>query len=331
MIWQSTDLGEINSVLIGALDIGGSSVKYGLVEVGTVDTALTTEVKSVALPNNRFVDLEPIVMRVVDEMQSASPGVCAIGISTTGSVKADGVVNADHFDGYTNTSWAARILPRFPNLERVVTVNDGCASAWGEYRADPAPGRSHIHAVVGTGVGGGTVLNGVPLLGDSGLACYIGHLKVTPGSTPRCSCGCTGCVEVLSSAPAIVRYYTEMRGASIDEVLALDVIADAAHGGDDLALSAFARAGRWLGIALGSAMNIINPSSVTVGGGVMLASEAVGPAETGGPFFAAVKEGISVAAHWRVGAAARLDVARLGNNGGLIGVAHLTAAPWRSG
>jgi glucokinase len=312
-------------MLVYALDIGGSSIKQGLIEVTLEDATLVNLLPQITLPSVNFSDLKELVVEAVNSVLDSLPNVRAIGISTTGSVDPSGtVVSAGHFKDYKNISWSQLLKSHFPQIEKVATVNDGRASAWAEYCANPAGVRSHIHVVVGTGVGGGIVHNGELLQGDSGQAGYIGHIKITTEPTPACSCGSQGCVEVLASAPAIVRYVKQhAQGDAEEGSRTFDSIISEAQSGNEMAVTAFTTAGHWLGLALGNAMNVLNPSVVTVGGGVLLASESIQTTGDGGPFLRGVSAGITKAAHRRISASSSLRPARFGNDGGMIGAARL--------
>jgi glucokinase len=320
-------LGKADVMLVCALDIGGSSVKHGVVEVNGDGAYLLAAAQSSPLVSRQFENLRSVVMDSIAGRLNEHPEISAVGISTTGSVDRSGVVvSAGHFDGYRDVSWSEVLTPIFRTLEHVETVNDGRASAWAEYMALGGREMSQINVVVGTGVGGGLVYNGELLLGEGGQAGYIGHIKVTAEPTARCSCGSTGCVEVLAAAPAVVRYWQEAGGISDDnENHSFSDVTAAALRGEESALSAFRRAGRWLGVGLGNAMNVLNPSVVSVGGGVLLASGSVSSAPAGGPYFEAVAEGLAWAAHRRIVASADLRMARFGNDGGLLGAAQLAA------
>lgn len=314
-------------MLVYALDIGGSSVKHGLVEVTTKKASVVEPFPTIILPSVDFADLEAVILKAFETTLARERSVRRIGISTTGSVDASGiVVSAGHFKGYQNISWSHFIKTRFEQIEHVAIVNDGRASAWAEFSADPAGARSHIHVVVGTGVGGGIVCNRELILGDSGQAGYIGHIKITRAVTPKCSCGSQGCVETLASAPAIVRYFNERSPSTVEPgPEALNSLTNEARSGNEIAIAAFNTAGHWLGLALGNAMNVLNPSVVSVGGGALLASESIHSTGDGGPFLRSVSIGMVEAAHRRVSASAQLRLARFGNHGGMIGAALLTS------
>lgn len=304
-----------------ALDIGGSSVKQGLVDVAYGQVPALTVLPVLELPSRDFQVLEATVLSAVADCLRREPSIHQVGISTTGSVDRSGVVvSAGHFVGYANVSWEQTIRQDHPRVQRVITINDGRASAWAEYSASPSPTGSHIHAVVGTGIGGGIVHNGELLLGDSGQAGYIGHIKVTDRPTAKCSCGSMGCVETLAAAPAVIRYF-----APGDAHTSFEDVLLAAHRANPAAHEAFATAGHWLGVGLGDAMNVLNPSVVSVGGGVVLGAETLGDGEGRNPYVLAVWEGIREAAHRRVAASADLRVAKYGNDAGLVGAALLAA------
>lgn len=313
-------------MLVYALDIGGSSIKHQLFQVTPQEARTIEAYAPLMLPSTEFAVLKSILFEALRSTIIAHR-VKVIGISTTGTVDAAGiVVSAGHFTGYRNISWSELIKAEFPQVEVVKTVNDGRASAWAEYAASPVGVRSQIHSVVGTGVGGGIVYNGELLSGDSGQAGYIGHIKLTADSTPKCSCGSEGCVEVLASAAAVVRYYNGFARCSIPvEPSSLETVVLEAKSGSEPAYEAFRTAGHWLGIGLGNAMNVLNPSVVSVGGGVVLASESIESTNDGGPYLRAVSSGVTAAAHRRVAASANLRPARFGNDGGMIGVARLAA------
>jgi glucokinase len=314
------------SVLVLALDIGGSSVKHSLVEVVADTPTLVEAFPSVPVASNDFADLRQTILEIV-EAASRIQATQSIGISTTGSVDRNGkVLNAGFFRGYQNVSWAELIKDRFANIRTVVSLNDGRASAWAEYSVNLPPVSSHIHAVVGTGIGSGIVRDGALLYGDHDKAGYIGHMKVTVDPTPICSCGSTGCVETVAAAPAIVRTFGGGDTTDPKNAEGLQTVVDQARTGNRAALNAFDTAGRWLGIALGNAMNVLNPSVITVGGGVVLASESIRGEGDGGEFLKAVSDGIRIAAHRRVAENVVIRRAHFGNDGGMMGAALLAAS-----
>lgn len=307
-----------------ALDIGGSSVKYARITRGANDELRAKEVYTHRLGSSSFDELRSAVLGICERM--AAEGVDAVGISTTGSVDANGLVlNAGHFTGYSNVSWRD-ILSEEAGITEVTTVNDGKASAWAEYSSSGANNDVHVHLVVGTGIGGGVIVGGELLYGDGGQAGRIGHIKVTAEQTPVCSCGKTGCAESLSSAKGMVALYRNLAGghAFPDEAGFSDLVDryddDRQGVSDVLELGGF-----WLGVAIGNAMNVLNPGLVTLGGGVVVATGNLVRDYNlaSNPYVSGINRGVMQSAHPRIYACGNVRVGRLGNDAGLIGAADL--------
>jgi glucokinase len=132
-----------------------------------------------------------------------------------------------------------------------------------------------ICVTLGTGVGGGIILNGELWRGVDGAAAEIGHMCVDPFGGVACTCGSRGCLEVFASATAIVRMTREASPRYPDSVLqghdnqTAEMIFEAGQQGDELALEIFRRMGVYLGIGLGNLINILNPEIIVIGGGVV--------------------------------------------------------------
>lgn len=155
----------------------------------------------------------------------------------------------------------------------VVLENDANSAAVGEGWKGASRGvRNSIHVTLGTGVGGGIIIDGTLVRGVDGTAGEIGHIAVEPEGI-LCGCGSRGCVEQYSSATAIVRIakelmaeYPETSLRSNLELTPLDVYM-AGIEGDKLSLEVFRLVGTYLGIALGGLVNVLNPEVIVFGGG----------------------------------------------------------------
>jgi glucokinase len=148
----------------------------------------------------------------------------------------------------------------------VFLENDANAAAVGEMWLGAARGCSDLVSVtLGTGVGGGVILNGRLWRGSHGSAGEIGHTTVDPFSGLQCKCGNTGCLELFASATAIVRMARElgMKESSAEKVY------EAGRSGDELALSVFERFGMYLGIGLANLINLIDPQVIVISGGAV--------------------------------------------------------------
>jgi glucokinase len=199
----------------------------------------------------------------------------AISVVVPGTVNVEkgSVVTAPNLpclDGFPLTAALTDELRRPAILE-----NDANAAAVGEMWRGAGRGHSTIVCVtLGTGVGGGIILDGKLWRGVDGAAGEIGHMGVDPFGGVACGCGSRGCLEVYASATAIVRMTREASPRYPDSILRIgggltaEKIYEAGVAGDELALEVFRRMGVYLGIGLANLINIINPEMIVIGGGV---------------------------------------------------------------
>lgn len=312
-----------------ALDIGGSSVKHALVRLTDVGPHIVEEAEPLELSAPTFDELQSRVFAAVEAHLTSGQSAQAVAISTTGSVDRQGtVINAGHFEGYRNISWGDLLADEFPQAGPVTVVNDGRAAVWAEYTAQGAGAPGFAHFVVGTGVGGGAVSGGRLLFGDHEGAGSLGHIKVTSGETVKCSCSRMGCVETVASGPAIARYAV---GTAAGELPGVRELAQAAAKGQAGAVEAFELAGCWLGVAISNVMNMLDPSLITVGGGVLLASQSIDGGDDGGPYLRQAVARARELALRRIAEQTEIRPGKFGNDGGLLGAAALAAAAPRAG
>jgi glucokinase len=156
----------------------------------------------------------------------------------------------------------------------ILLENDANAAAVGELWMGAARGcRTIVCVTLGTGVGGGIILDGKLWRGADGSAGELGHTTVEPFGGPRCKCGNTGCLEVFASATAIVRLTREALPDYPDTILdprqlSAEGIYEAGINGDELALAVLKKMGTYLGTGLSNVVNLLNPEMIVVGGGV---------------------------------------------------------------
>jgi glucokinase len=210
----------------------------------------------------------------------------------------------------------------------VVVENDANAAAWGEAVFGGGRGERFIVCVtVGTGIGGGIVVDGELYRGRWGIAAEVGHYRVEPNGRP-CGCGNRGCWEQYASGNALVRE-ARWRSAEQREDAALMLslgdgtpegvvgahITEAARLGDPVAIASFEACGKWLGQGLADLSAILDPGCFVIGGGVSEAGELLlGPARR------AYTEALTGRAHRPH---AEVRPALLGNDAGLVGAADL--------
>lgn len=185
-------------------------------------------------------------------------GVAGIGIGSAGLIaSAEGVVRFSPNAAWREVAVGPWIGERF-GLPWSVD-NDATAAAFGEFRFGAGAGTRHLlFVIVGTGIGGGIVVDGTPFRGANGFAGEIGHVIVEPEGVP-CGCGNRGCLETVASGTAIGRMGREAAAADPTSALGRE--------GDAVALGVLAEAGRRLGQGIGGYVNVLDPEVVIVGGG----------------------------------------------------------------
>lgn len=259
------------------IDVGGTKVAAGL--VGGDGSVLFRERLQTPKGTDALLELLVDAVRRLTAGQEEVP----IGVGAAGLVSPDGIVRYA-----PNIEWVQEPLQRrlADRLGVPVTVdNDASVAAWGEFRVGAGSGarRSMVMLTLGTGVGGGLIIDGRLVSGAGGLGGEFGHIIVQEGG-PQCPCGNRGCLEALASGTAIGRIAEERRAAGalpgdsalhrLEEVTGKSVTV-AAHAGDAGATAVLATAGFWLGVGIASLCNAIDPELVVVGGGAIQAGELV--------------------------------------------------------
>jgi glucokinase len=309
------------------IDIGGTKVAGGLVDVGgnithraRRDTPHRSKSPSV---------VEDKIVEVVNELMKkvGSATVVAVGIGAAGFVAADRatVVFAPHL------SW--RHEPLREALQKRVAMpifvdNDANAAAWAEWKFGAAQGESHLMVItLGTGIGGGILIDGQVQRGRFGIAGEFGHMQVVPGGH-RCECGNRGCWEQYASGNALVREARSLFSANspiasdlLDRVegdpanLTGPLITQAARDGDPTACELLAEIGNWLGVGIANLAAAFDPGTFVIGGGMSAAGDLL---------LASARETFKRQLTGRgYRPEARIVAAELGNDAGLIGAADL--------
>jgi glucokinase len=305
------------------IDVGGTKIAGGVVD----DTGTIIEELRVESPATDEDAIEQAIETLVTELRTRHD-IAAVGVGVAGYIdRARSVV-------MFAANMAVRHLDLKADLQRrldlpVFIENDANAAAWGEFQFGAGHDVEELLLVtVGTGIGGGVVLDGELYRGAFGVGAEIGHLRVVPDGL-QCGCGNRGCFEMYASGKALVR--RARTAASADPQAAADLLARAggdparisgplitaaAREGDAFTLAQLAELGRWLGEGIASITAVLDPALVVIGGGVSAADDLLlEPIRQG---FAAQRPG-----HGR---RPMLEIrkAALGNRAGLIGAADLT-------
>jgi glucokinase len=321
----------MNRRLAIGIDIGGTKVAGGVVDVeGNITHRARRDTpdrsKSPSVVEGKIIEV------VAELMQIAGPGaVAAVGIGAAGFVAADRatVVFAPHL------SW--RHEPLREALQKRVAVpifvdNDANAAVWAEWKFGAAQGETHVMMItLGTGIGGGMLINGHVQRGRFGIAGEFGHMQVVPGGH-RCECGNRGCWEQYASGNALVREARSLFSANspiasdlLDRVqgvagnLTGPLITHAARDGDPTARELLAEVGNWLGVGIANLAAAFDPGTFVIGGGVSAAGDLL---------LTSARETFKRHLAGRgYRPEARIVAAQLGNDAGLIGAADLARYP----
>lgn len=262
------------------VDVGGTTVKIGLFEQeGTL-------LESMEIPTHTENGGERILPEIADAIGAvlarrniSHSEVAGIGIGVPGPVAADGMVNR-----CVNLNWG--VFNLHEALEKLTGLcvkagNDANCAALGEHWMGGGMGcRSTIFVTLGTGIGGGVILDGKILNGAHGVGGEIGHITVNAPIRYPCTCGKVGCVEQYASANGVVRVtkqrLSETEESSVlrgrEELTCKDVF-DAAKGGDRFAEDTLELVFDYLGEALASACCVADPERIILGGGMSKAGD----------------------------------------------------------
>lgn len=243
-------------------------------------------------------------------------GVSAVGIGCAGLIDAKrGVLRTSpNLPGWTQAP-LARLAARHFSVP-VTVENDANCAAFGESFVRGTGGRNLVAITLGTGVGGGIIVDGAIVRGVSGFGGEIGHMTVDPNG-PRCRCGARGCLEAYAGSYGIVAAARRARRGKRATPATARAVFDAARAGDPACRAAVREAGAHLGIAVASILDVLNPSVVVVAGGIAGAFDLLEPH---------VRRAVAVHAFRQTAADAAIERSRLGNDAALVGAAMLARA-----
>ena len=304
------------------IDIGGTSVKLGIFEEdGTL--VKKWEVPTRKEEDGKYIlgDIAASIRRTVKESRLELSDFSGAGMGFPGPVLPDG-----HCEVCVNLGWKAgnpqQELSRLLDGMVVKSGNDANVAALGEMWQGGGKGYSDLVMVtLGTGVGGGVILDQKIIAGKHGLGGEIGHIHVRDDEWEHCNCGGVGCLEQVSSATGIAREARRTMAKSDkpsalrefgDNVSAKDVL-DAAKAGDEMALEVMKTVSHYLGLALAQVALTVDPEIFVIGGGVSKAGQfLIDMIQKDYDHFTPISEN-----------KAKLGLATLGNDAGIYGAARL--------
>jgi glucokinase len=298
--------------MIGAIDIGGTKVAVGMVDDhGQVLSVMEAPTGS----DCDYADgLERIANMLQNSARTVGVEISGIGIGSTGPVHpfAGEFGDVDFLPKWRGKNPVKDLAQIFD--VRVAIENDGDAGALGEARWGAGRNKARlIYVTIGTGIGGGIVLDGKLYRGVDQAHPEIGHQVLDP-SGPLCSCGFRGCWESLAAGPAMVAWLEGAKPEGYPHRTGLTGkrICELAGAGDPLALSAVKREVNYLGLGLANLVNLFAPDAIVLSGSIMKSSSL---------FLDGIREVIRQGCRFVPFEKTELLLASLGENANLIGAA----------
>ena len=309
------------AVLIG-IDVGGTNLRLGVVDYDetapNIPPRLIEEKRfhtdfsnlcKIHTPEQAWRAILNAIAVTIDSVHVKYPNISAVGIGFPGFIDphTQKISQSPNLPGLVDVDLSADLsqLIELP----VITENDALAAAYGEYATRTGQINHLIYLGLGTGVGGGLILNGQPFQGQHGVAMEVGHMTVQPNGR-LCGCGNHGCMEQYASASGVAISYFE---ATAQQRNAHE-IANLAHQGDVHAIAAYSLAGKTLAQALAQILKVIDVTNVVVGGGVSAAWPLIEPA-----FTQQLNEDLIPALRGKV----NVSISSMGDQAGIIGAAML--------
>ena len=303
-----------------AVDLGGTTVKLGLFDKeGNVLEKWEIVTRKENNGENILPDIAKSIKDKAAEKNIAKEDILGVGIGVPGPVDSKGTIYKAANLGWDvfNVSETLGELTGLP----VKTGNDANVAALGEMWKGGGKGYDSIVAVtLGTGVGGGVIIEGKLVAGSTGAGGEIGHIHVEDNETLSCGCGKKGCLEQYASATGIARLANERLAqddmpSSLRSVETIDAKAvfDAVKAGDALAIEVAEIFGMYLGKGLAAVAAVVNPEAFVIGGGVSKAGEVL--------FEYIEKNYVKYAFHGTRNV--KFCLATLGNDAGIYGAAKL--------
>ena len=302
------------------IDLGGTDIKGAIVSPEGVilhqDRVPTEASDGADAVADRIASL---AARLCDDHGVASADATGLGIGVPGVTRADGTVVLAPNLGWHHVPFKSKLQDRLSNT-KVEIDNDANVAALAEAKAGIGRGcQSLVLLTLGTGIGGGIIIDGAIHHGASYSAGEVGHMTVVPDG-PLCGCGKHGCLEALSATNGMISHTQKSLDTGESSVLS-DVasltpkaICNAAADGDAVALRTVNHVATYIGIAVANLLNILSPDVVAIGGGISAAGNLLLD-----PIVASAKintlEGLFEST--------TIDLAKLGNDAGAIGAAYL--------
>jgi len=305
------------TTLIAGIDLGGTNIKSVLMTGSGLVLARNS------LPTQADKGRQAVLLNIIrgwNKLVNAAAGapVTALGLSIPGETDDAGRIwRLPHVAGFERFP-VVEHMRKATGLRHVVAENDAACAAVAEHRLGAAGKyQNFLQVTLGTGVGGGLILNSQLFRGRDGFAAEIGHVAVANQGRP-CACGSVGCVEAYVGAQGILESYGELGGAKTKRGMPADVaeITKRAEAGERVASETLALTGHLLGHALASILNVLNLEAVVFSGGIRRAMPFMKPS---------LSETLRARCMGRPVSRLPLLLTKLGDDAGAIGAGLLAA------
>lgn len=262
------------------VDVGGTTVKLGFFDTeGTLINKWEIPTRTENGGVNILPDIADSIKKEIIAQSVNAADVIGVGIGVPGPVDSEGIVHKAVNLGWDKFNLVDTMSPLLPGM-RIMGGNDANVAALGEMWKGGGQGHKNMVAVtLGTGVGGGVIIEGKLLNGATGAGGEIGHIHVEDNEEEACGCGNHGCLEEYASATGVVRLAKRELAASDkpsvlrEGELTAKAVFDAVKDGDELAISVAKKFGNYLGKGLAVIAGVVNPEIFVIGGGVSKAGE----------------------------------------------------------
>ncbi|MDE7132206.1 MAG: ROK family glucokinase [Lachnospiraceae bacterium] len=264
------------------VDIGGTTVKLGLFDnSGNVLDKWEIPTRTDNGGTNILPDIAQSIQDKMSEKNIDKDNVAGVGVGAPGPVDGAGIIHKAVNLGWDEMNLKQELSSLLSGM-RVEGGNDANVAALGEMWKGGGQGYGNLVAVtLGTGVGGGIIINGKIMTGATGSGGEIGHIHVEDEESEACGCGNYGCLEEYASATGITRLANrKLQASDKDSVLrqgevSAKTVFDAVKAGDELAIEVAQQFGDYLGKGLAVIAGVINPEIFVIGGGVSKAGEVL--------------------------------------------------------
>ena len=311
-------------LLVLAIDLGGTKIFAAIIsnkgQVMAKERCLTLAAEGPGVVIKRIFSA---IDHLLSQRKINSSQLYAISIGAAGAIDFERglVTSSPHLPGWHDVPLRDIVKKKYK--VNTFLINDASAAALGEHHFGAGQGVNNlILLTVGTGIGGGIIIDGRLYCGANGSAGEIGHTTIDVNG-PRCSCGNSGCLETFVSGTVVAEEaikrirqgersaLTEIVGGKIENITAEKVSA-AAQNGDSLASAVILKAATYLGIGLANLVNIFNPEMIIIGGGI---------AKMGDPLLNPARQAVRERAFQLSAQAVQVVPAQLGDDAGELGAA----------